>query len=131
MSLYVLPVVPGAVNYDFGTTIEGVGYIIQIQWNERDKAYDANGNAITDGAFYFSVYDVGGNPLASGVKIVLGAYLGRRFVNVPLFADGVFTAYDTSGEGVDAGINDLGSRVLLLYIPNHDLMGMISSDDNS
>lgn len=127
MSLYVLPVIPGEVNYDFGTTIEGVGYIIQIQWNEMDKAYDANGNALTDGAFYFSVFDVGGNPLATGIKIVLGTYLGRRVQNVDLFNDGVFTAYDTSGSGIDCGPNDLGARILFLYIPNHDLMGMISS----
>jgi hypothetical protein len=128
MSLYVMPVIPGEVNYDFGTTIEGVGYIFVIKWNERDKAKDADGNLITDGAFYFSVYDVGGNPLATGIKIVLGTYLGRRYVSIPLFSDGVFTAFDTSGAGLDAGINDLGSRVLFLYIPNHDLMGMISAE---
>ena len=128
MSLYILPVIPGEVNYDFGTTIEGVGYIFGIKWNEQDKAYDSNGKALTDGAFYFSVYDVGGTPLATGIKIVLGTYLGRRYQNLDLFNDGVFTAYDTSGLGVDCGLNDLGGRILFLYIPNHDLMGMISAD---
>lgn len=128
MSVYVIPTIPGEPHYDFGTTIDGVGYIIAVKWNERDKALDAAGNIITDGAFYFSVYDVGGEPLATGVKIVLGAYLGRRYVSIPLFANGVFIAYDTSGKGIDAGINDLGSRVLLLYIPNHDLMGLLSSE---
>lgn len=128
MSLYIIPTVPGAVDYDFGTTIEGVGYIIAVKWNPRDKAMDAKGNVITAGAFYFDIYDAGSKPLATGIKVVLGTYLGRRYAGIQLFKDGVFTAYDTSGTGIDAGASDLGSRVLLLYIPNRDLMGIISSD---
>ncbi len=30
-------------------------------------------------------------------------------------------ALDTSGKDIDPGLNDLGGRVQLLYIPNSDL----------
>jgi hypothetical protein len=120
MSLYIIPTIPGETNYDFGTTINGVGYNFLVYWNDQD---------FNGGAFYFSVFDVAGNPIAQGIKVVLGTYLGRRVQTNPLFTNGVFTAYDTSGKGVDCGINELGGRILLLYIPNVDLMGIISSSN--
>ena len=126
MPLYILPAVPSEGNYDFGTTIEQVGYIIAIQWNTRDKTIDDDGNVLVDGAWYFSVYDVANNPIQTGIKIVLGTFLGKR-ANHPLFTNGVFIARDMSGQEKDPGFDDLGARVQFFYVPNIDLAKVLGS----
>lgn len=103
----VLPLEPSIPSYRRGTTINGIPYWFDLRWNARDKAYDADGNALTDGAWYMSCYEIDLVPVFEGVKVVLGTYLGRR-VDHPLTRQGVLVAVDTSGERRDAGLDDLG-----------------------
>ncbi len=97
-----IPFVPGMVNYRLVTTIDGVTYIFDTRWNARDAAW------------YFDLLEEDETPIIYGVKVVLGTYLGRRSTH-SFFRGGVLAAWDTSGQDLDAGIDDLGSRVQLVH----------------
>lgn len=111
MSDYILPVTPSLGNYGFGTTLQGTQYNFAFRWNARDNG----------GAWYFSVYDVANNPIKTGIKVVLGAYLGCTCLD-PLFTQGVFVAVDMSNDELDPGFDDFGTRVLFKYVPVLDLL---------
>lgn len=54
--------------------------------------------------------------IRAGLKIVLGCNIGGR-VTDDRFPPGVFQAYDMTNRGIDATLDDFGTRVLLYYIP--------------
>ena len=93
-----LPLVPSIPFYRFGTTLSDVPYIFDIRWNGRDEAW------------YMDILQEDETPIRHGVKIVLGALLGRRSRD-PAFPLGVMIAADLSGEGREATFDDLGTRV--------------------
>lgn len=114
MSEYVLPLaVPPIGNYDFGTTIDNIGYVLKFQWNTKDNAW------------YFSVYDANANAIRTGIKVVLGAFLGKTCQH-PLFNNGVFVAVDTGPDNIEPGFNDFGTRVVMKYIDAIDLVQRIA-----
>lgn len=85
--------------FRMGITLDyGVPFIFDFRWNTRGSAW------------YMSVFEDDGTPIASSLRVVLGMYLGRRVLH-PLFRRGVFVAVDLSGQGLDAGLDDLGSRI--------------------
>ncbi len=88
--------------YDFSVVLEGATYQFDVKWNQRD------------GAWYFDLLDEEGNAIRHGVKIVLGAALAGR-VAADDRLPGLLQAFDTSGASTDAGIDDLGSRVVVVY----------------
>ncbi len=94
----IMPMVPSVPFYRLATAVDSTAYLIDVRWNERDAAW------------YLDFYEEDETPIAMGVKVVLGAYLGRSFQH-PLFRDGVFVAVDTSGQRLDATLDDLGTRV--------------------
>lgn len=104
----VLPTRTDVPLYSFTTQLEGVTYGFTFRWNGRDSAW------------YFDLSDSDGNPLLSGRKVVLGAFLLARF-RTPGLPPGEMQAVDTSGANVDAGLDELGARVQLLYIESTDL----------
>lgn len=104
-----LPLAPTFSNYRFASTIEGTPYLFDVRWNTRDAAW------------YMDVLEVDQTPIQHGIKLVLGAYLGRRS-NHRLFLNGVFVMVDTSGARRDATYDDLGTRVILEYIPVLELI---------
>ena len=102
----VLPFSPGAPFYRVSTSMDGsdgpsTQYILDVRWNERDKAW------------YFDLLDGSENIIASGLKVVLGAYIGRTSQH-PFFRTGVLVAVDSTGQGQDAGYDDLGNRVQVI-----------------
>ncbi len=114
-----LPFQPSIGNYNFTSTINNIPYNFNVLWNTRDEDPD-NGIA---GAWYFDVLDSSFNPIITGVKIVLGAFLGR-LCSDPLFTTGCFVAIDTSGNEQEAGYDDIGmnpdgttNRVVVKWIP--------------
>lgn len=114
MAVHLIPLLPSQPDYLFSIVLEQTPYGMHVYWNDRDAAW------------YFDVLDISGAIIQPGIKIVLGAYLGRA-LRVPPFATGVFIAVDTSRAGIDATFDDLGTRVLLYYIPALDLLaGMVS-----
>lgn len=94
----LIPFAPSIPFQDFGLTFDGTLFVFNARWNQRA------------GAWYFDVFEDDQIPVIQGIKIVLGAYLGRR-CNHRLFRTGVFVAVDLSGAGRDATLDDLGTRV--------------------
>jgi hypothetical protein len=97
-----LPIDAAYPNYRVGITLNDIPYIFDVHWNGRDNAW------------YFDVLDSTELPIRCGIKIVLGTSLGVRSTD-PRYPSGMLVATDTSGEGRDATIDDLGSRVVVLH----------------
>lgn len=91
-----LPLRPSVPFDSFDCVLAGVPYGIDVHWNGRE------------GAWYMDIIDAQGDAIRHGIKIVLGAFLGRRCVD-PRFPAGLLIAVDTSGENRDAGFDDLGA----------------------
>jgi hypothetical protein len=104
-----LPFVGSILNYTFSTTIAGASYRFDVHFNERDEAWR------------FSLFEADSKPIIYGVKIVLGAFLGRKSRH-RLFADGVFVAMDLSGKSREATFEDLGTRVVVQWVPALELI---------
>lgn len=102
--MLTIPFESGTAAYSFETPIDGVPYRFDVRWNTRSEAW------------HFDLYEQDGTPIAHGLKIVLGAFIGRR-IQHRLFRTGVMVARDDSGQGRDATIDDLGTRVLVRWIP--------------
>ena len=84
-------------------------YTFDVQWNTRDNS------------FYFDLYDPQGNAIVSGIRIVLGAYLGHRSKH-PFFQNGVLVAIDKTGKDQECGFYDLNQRVILVRFTLADIM---------
>lgn len=97
-----LPLAPSIPNYRVGTVLGGTQYLIDVRWNARD------------GAWYMDVLAEDETPIALGIKIVLGAFLGGH-VTDPSFPDGLLLASDLTGRGMDAGFDDLGAGVVVNF----------------
>jgi hypothetical protein len=113
--MIALPLIPSVSHYSFATTIENETYAFTMRWNARDAAW------------YMDVFTEAGDVLRQGVKVVLGAYLGRASSD-GFFNKGVLVARDTSGQGVEAGYNDLGTRVEVVYLSALDIQAMLNNE---
>lgn len=97
-----LPLVPSVPFYRVSTTLGGSQYVLDVRWNGRDSAW------------YLDIMDEEADPIAMGLKIVLGAPLGLRSVD-PRFPDGALVV--AAGTGGDAGLDDMGERVNVYFYP--------------
>jgi hypothetical protein len=102
--------VPSVGDYVFTQSLEGVQYGFRARWNARDAAW------------YFDIADAQQQPIANGIKIVLGCILGQSFSFFEPFTLGNFLAIDTSGEDREATFDDLGTRVVVVYYTTADLI---------
>ena len=103
----ILPLQPSIPNYRVGIALEGVQYIFDVRWNGRDTAW------------YLDVLQEDETPIAHGLKLVLGASIGSGITN-PNFPPGVFVCRDLSNEGLDAGLDDMGTRIVVYFIPHSE-----------
>lgn len=118
----ILPFRGREANQDIDTTIGEFDVSVHLRWNGRENE--------DRGAWFFSLYDVQGNLIAGGLKIVLGAYIGRG-IDHPLFRDGVFLAVDRaqrSNRNVarEARFSDLGTRVRVYYYTEQELANQLN-----
>ena len=102
-----LPLVPSDPSYEFVTSLGVATYTVGVRWNGRD------------GAWYLDLADADGDPIRSGLKIALGVLIGDRSTD-PRWPAGVFLVTESSGTGLDAGIDDLGARVRVLFLSYAD-----------
>lgn len=111
MAVSVLPFTPSEGNYQFEVSIEDIAYVFDVRWNERDKAW------------YFDLLEADRTPIAYGLKVTVGSYIGRYSTHA-LFQRGVIAAIDTSGEYRDPGFDDIGDgqRVEVRYYGVADLI---------
>ncbi len=114
MSSVILPNRQDAPNYSFQTDLDGNTYGFTFYWNDRDNAW------------YFDLYDTNADIVIAGVKVVLGLPLCAKQRYLAGMFPGMLEVIDTAGsgalgDGVDAGLSDLGTRVVLMYTPIADV----------
>jgi hypothetical protein len=97
-----MPVRTDLPSYHFQHDLEGKTYDLEFNWNDRG------------GFWTMDLNDELGSPIITGVRVITDYPLlsDYRVDGVP---PGVFIAYDTGGESKDAGVDDFGTRVLLIY----------------
>lgn len=110
-----LPFVPSIPFYRFSTALEGTVYVFDVRWNSRAEQWA------------FDVSEEDGTTIINGAVVVLGACMGRTSEH-NLFMAGAIVARDTSGEQVEATLDDLGTRVQIFYIPRADMAREIIGD---
>lgn len=105
MSSVILPIDPQVPDQQFQVELDAVTYTFRFKWNSRGNGW------------FMDLLDAGENPLLYGRRVVLGWPLLIRFSNFAGFPQGTLEAVDTSGQDLEAGINDLGARVVVMYTP--------------
>lgn len=97
-----LPIEPSVADQIFETTLDGQTYVLRARWNYRM------------GTWFLDILDEDQEPIALGLAIVLGAYIGRR-VKDERMPPGLIAASDLSGQGIDATLDDITTRVAVYY----------------
>lgn len=100
----------GEVDFTARYQLDGAFYGIRLRWNRRAACW------------FMDLSDATGAPLASGVGLRLGAPLTMRLRTRPGMPQGVFGLVDTTGSGVDPGLDELGQRVRLVYLTAQELV---------
>lgn len=103
-----LPLAPSIPHQRVGTVLDDTVYVFDLTWNERDEAW------------YMDVLTSDETPIRVGIKVVLGAELGRRVADAR-FPKGTLWAHDLSRAGKEAGLDDLGVRVVVFYFSPGEL----------
>jgi|SRR6185369_15744246 len=107
----IIPFVPGDPLQLIAITLDTEPYVMRARWNSDDLAW------------YLDVWERDGTtPIAFGIKLVLGVRLGSTYLN-PLFTAGLFLI-DNDNSGVEAGLNDLGRRVVMVHLTAADAIIM-------
>lgn len=97
--------------FELQAVLDDVTYTIEFRWNVRLEAW------------FMSVLDAEGQvPYIVGQRCVVDYGIPQHLTQRT--PPGLFLFIDTgaaTGEGVDPGFDDLGSRVQLLYVPEDEL----------
>jgi hypothetical protein len=89
-------------------SLDGVTYVVDMHWNERE------------GAWYLDLSDSTESRIASGMKVIANAPLLAKVVDARR-PPGEIIALDQTGNDVDdPGFDDLNIRVKLLYVAAAD-----------
>lgn len=91
-------------NQELKVTLGDTEYFIRLRWNTRAQFWTLD------------ILDAAKDPIVQGVCVRVQYSLLSRYRDVRL-PDGQLFAIDTSQEGVDPAVDDLGTRVLLAYEP--------------
>lgn len=105
-----IPLVDGAPLpfFDMQLALEGVTYTLQFRWNVRLEAW------------FLDVLDEAASEyLIAGLRLVVNWPLtAYRDTTVP---PGQFLVLDSTGSDTDPALNDLGTRVKILYLMSTEL----------
>jgi hypothetical protein len=102
MPIIELPLRADLTHYDFELSLDGVAYVFELRWNIRDDAW------------YLDLRLADGTDVVNGAKIVLEWPIGSRCKHASR-PPGMLVAFDSSGRREEARIDDLGTRVRVLY----------------
>lgn len=91
--------------FTMSTTLDGKDYIFGFQYQVREDRW------------YLTLMDQGGNLIVAGLKVLADWPLWRARQFNPAVPPGMLFALDKSGKGDPPGLNDLGTRVILVYYP--------------
>lgn len=97
-----VPFKPSIPDQQFSVQIGDAEYVFRALWNTRASRW------------FLDVSEINGTPIIRSVAIVLGTFLGRRSTH-RLFSEGCLVAIDTTNQSLDAGLDDLGTRVVVRY----------------
>lgn len=89
--------------YRLRTSLDGVDYILRLEWSQRD-------------GWYLGISDELDEPITSPHRLVVGADLLDGVVDERR-PPGMLMLLDMSGTGTEAGYLDLDERCLLAYYP--------------
>jgi hypothetical protein len=110
MAVLALPTSLTLTHYEMRLSLDGVAYALVFHWNDRDESW------------YLDILTDEDERIASGLKIIVGWPLGIRSADLRMPA-GLLMAIDTSGEGRQPAIDELGERVILYYYEAETLFG--------
>lgn len=102
MSFQKIPVRSDLPAYEFDITLDGKIYNLSFSWNDRTELWTMD------------ILDETGKDLLLGVSMFTNWDLIGRFRSSEL-PEKKFFCVDTAGEGKNPGIDDFGSRVILVY----------------
>lgn len=94
--------------YTLSVELDGATYGLELKWNEISEGW------------FLSLSDSRGVPIVSGLRLVEGWPLAKRYADARLPA-GNLIAIDTTGRHVDPTREDLGTRVQLYYFAAGEL----------
>lgn len=96
--------------YTFRTQISNIELLFEVNWNSRDESW------------YMSISDIESDPIVSGIKIVPGVDLLRGVRDRTELPEGSLVALDTSLQQERPGREELGERVILVFLEPADLV---------
>jgi len=107
MAAVEIPLDSSLPSYELTTTLDEEDYTFHVYWADRLESW------------FFDLTDANGDPIVSGQRIATNAALSVGFNDkIP----GAITSITTDdNDDSDPGRDDLGNRVLVLYIPEADL----------
>lgn len=112
----ILPFKSGVGDYTFSAVLRDVEYQFRVRWNSREDAW------------FFDVKEPDLTPIATGIKVVLGAYFAREITH-PLFRDGAMVCRIPHGDDRrEPGFDDIGgqdARVQVWYFTRAEVVAEI------
>jgi hypothetical protein len=99
---------PGLPFFDLQMTLDDVAYTLQFRWNVRCERW------------FMDILDEQASTLLQA-GICLVADFPLTAVRTGRTPPGIFVALDTSGAGLDPTIDDLGTRVQLIYFTEEEI----------
>ena len=114
MSMFQIPM-PDASDpnrYDFiqQADLDGSTYSLRFRWNGDS------------GGWYLDILAADKTPILCGSRLVVNFPIGSRFRDLGLPPGRIF-ALDTTGQGIDPGEEDLGTRVQVYYFDAAEPLG--------
>lgn len=108
-----LSIVPGDPNQRFRTSLAGTEYLVSLRWNARVNTW------------FMHLHDDQEDPIWLSMAVVLGVPIGSRCIDERW--PGMLRAVDLSGTGRDAGLDDLGVRVMIEFYTEEEVAEILEA----
>jgi hypothetical protein len=102
MAFQKIPLRSDLDKYSLRVDLDGKVFTLSFNYHQRMDRW------------YMNILDENDIVLLRGVKMVLGLKLANKHKNEN-FPEGDLFLFDTSGSGVNPGLEDFGKRVILMY----------------
>lgn len=103
MSVQELPLRSDFKAYNFQVDLDGQTYTLRFRFNTRM------------GRWIMDIADAAGVDILTGVVVLTNLPLTDQYLHLEAMPQGRFIAIDETGENKDAGENDLGNDVKVVY----------------
>lgn len=108
MAILKIPTSTTIADYKEEVELDGVTYGFRFRWNQRAAAW------------FIDISDDEGNVIAYGRRVTANALIVGQLHHLTLPA-GEIVPFDTTLRRTDPGIDDFGSRVILLYLDTDEI----------